>query len=63
MMFPEARVLVDNIESSIKMWEASKSIFERHKRDGLSAMEALTHRNLTDEIKEILKEQEGESQS
>lgn len=59
MMFPEARVLVDNINNSIKMWEASKSIFGKYRRDGLSAMEILTHRNLTDEIKAILKEEEN----
>lgn len=58
MMFPEARVLVDNINQSIKMWQASKGIFEKYRREGLTAMEILTHRGLTDEIKEILKVEE-----
>lgn len=55
MMFPEARILVDNINHSIKMWEASKSVFEKYKNEGLTAMEILTHRKLTDEIKAVLK--------
>lgn len=57
-MFPEARVLVDNITRSIKMWEASRSLFEKHKRDGLTAMQILTHRTLTDDIRDILRANE-----
>lgn len=55
MLFPEARVLVDNINHSLKMWEASKGVFEKYRREGLTGMEILTHRNLTDEINEILR--------
>lgn len=60
MMFPEARILVDNITRSVKMWEASKGIFEKYKREGLTAMEILTHRQLTDEIQEMLRGDDAE---
>lgn len=60
MIFPAARILIDNINHSIKMWDASKSIFEKYRREGLTAMEILTHRTLTDEIKKILEVEENE---
>lgn len=59
-LFPSAKVLVDNVHRSIKMWEASKLVFSKYKQEGLTAMEILTHKDLTDEINEQLEFMKGE---